>query len=96
MTDTGTGTSQNGPKDELRGCFLFESLTEAQLDWLVAHGTIETHEADRDVYTQGAPAEYFYVLLNGEVQLLTRVDGADLVMNTASQPGRTPEPPAPS
>jgi signal transduction histidine kinase len=87
MTETGTGTSQNGLKDELRGCFLFENLTEGQLDWLVAHGTTETHEAGRVVYTQGASAEYFYVLLNGEVQLVTRVDGADVVMNTASQPG---------
>ena len=87
MTETGSGTSQNGPKDELRACFLFESLTDGQLDWLVAHGTIETHEAGREVYAQGASAEYFYVLLNGEVQLVTRVDGADVVLNTASRPG---------
>ena len=87
MTETGTGTGQKGLKDESRDCFLFESLTEGQLDWLVAHGTAETHEAGRVVYTQGAPADYFYVLLKGEVQLVTRVDGADVVMNTASQPG---------
>jgi len=84
---TGTGTGQKGLKEELRGCFLFESLSEEQLDWLVAHGTVETHEAGQDVYTQGGLAEYFYVLLNGEVQLVRRVDGADVVMNTASQPG---------
>jgi signal transduction histidine kinase len=87
VTESGTGTGQKGLKDELRGCFLFESLTEGQLDWLVAHGTAETHEASRVVYTQGAPADNFYVLLEGEIQLVTRVDGTDVVMNTASQPG---------
>ncbi|HMK96782.1 MAG TPA: ATP-binding protein [Acidimicrobiales bacterium] len=87
MSETGNGIRESRLKDELRGCFLFESLSEEQLDWLVVHGTVETHEAGHNVYTQGAPAESFYVLLEGEVQLVRRLDGADVVMNTASQPG---------
>jgi CRP-like cAMP-binding protein len=74
-------------KEELRGCFLFESLTDEQLDWLVQHGTVETHDPGVNVYEQGAPAESFYVLLDGEIQLVTRLDGSDVVLTTASQPG---------
>jgi signal transduction histidine kinase len=73
--------------EELRGCFLFESLTEEQLDWLVRHGTVETCEAGVKVYEQGAPAEFFFVLLEGEIQLVKELDGSDVVLTTGSQPG---------
>jgi signal transduction histidine kinase len=74
-------------KEELRGCFLFESLTDEQLDWLVQQGTVESHDPVVNVYSQGAPAEYFYVLLDGEIQLVRRLDGTDVVLTTADQPG---------
>jgi signal transduction histidine kinase len=74
-------------KEELRGCFLFESLTDEQLDWLVQHGTVEVHERAVNVYDQGDAAEFFYVLLDGEIQLVKRLDGTDVVLTTASQPG---------
>jgi signal transduction histidine kinase len=74
-------------EEELRGCFLFESLTDEQLGWLVGHGTVETHDAGVDVYSQDAPAESFYVLLDGEIELVKRLDGADVVLTTATQPG---------
>jgi len=74
-------------KDELQGCFLFESLTYEQLDWLVDHGPVETHDAGIDVYRQDALAEFFYVLLEGEIQLVKRLDGTDVVLTTADQPG---------
>jgi len=74
-------------KEELRGCFLFESLADEQLDWLVAHGIVETHEAGVDVYDQNEAAEFFYVLLEGEIQLVKRLDGTDVVLTTADQPG---------
>ncbi len=74
-------------KEELRGCFLFESLTDEQLDWLVQHGTVEEYDSGVSVYQQGAHAEFFYVLLDGEIQLVKRLDGTDVVLSTASQPG---------
>jgi signal transduction histidine kinase len=74
-------------KEELRACFLFESLDDEQLDWLVAHGTVEAHDAGVDVYDQDAVAEYFYVLLEGEIQLVKRVDGAEVVLTVADRPG---------
>ena len=74
-------------KDELRGTFLFESLTDEQLDWLVEHGTVEYHEAGVNVYTQGDSADAFYVLLDGEVELVKRMDGTDVVLSTTALPG---------
>jgi signal transduction histidine kinase len=74
-------------KDELRGSFLFESLTDEQLDWMIQHGTVEDYGAGVIVYEQGAPAECFYVLLDGEIQLVKRLDGTDVVLTSASQPG---------
>jgi signal transduction histidine kinase len=74
-------------RDELRGTFLFEGLTDEQLDWLAGHGTVETHEAGVEVFRQEEPAEFFYVLLSGEIQLLKRHEGTDVVMTSASQPG---------
>src|SRR5439155_26608895 len=70
-------------REELRGNFLFESLTDEQLDWLVAHGTVETHEAGVNVYDQDEAAESFYVLLEGEIQLVKRLDGTDVVLTTS-------------
>ena len=40
-------------KGELRSSFLFESLTDEQLDWLVQHGTVETYDPGVNVYEQG-------------------------------------------
>jgi signal transduction histidine kinase len=72
---------------ELQGCFLFEKLTDEQLEWLAAHGTVRTYDAGVKVYGEGDPAELFFVLLEGEIQLVKRLDGTDVVMNTANQPG---------
>ena len=66
---------------------MFESLTDEQLDWLVQHGTVEAHDPGVNVYSQGDPAEYFYVLLDGEIQLVKRFDGTEIVLVTANQPG---------
>ncbi len=74
-------------KAELRRCFLFESLSDEQLDWLVQHGTVETYSPGANVYNQDDPAEYFYVLLEGEIQLVKRVDGSDITLSTAHEPG---------
>ena len=40
-----------------------------------------------NVYTQGDSAEAFYVLLDGEIELVKRMDGTDVVLSTTSQPG---------
>jgi signal transduction histidine kinase len=77
----------NGLKEELRGCFLFEKLNDEQLDWLVEHGIVRTYDAGVNVLTTGQVAEWFCVLLDGEIQLVKHIDGADVVMTTSSQRG---------
>jgi signal transduction histidine kinase len=80
-------TASTELREELGGNFLFESLTDEQLDWLIAHGTVETHEAGVNVYDQDEAAEFFYVLLEGEIQLVKRLDGTDVVLTTSDLPG---------
>ena len=61
--------------DELRTLFLFEKLTDDQLDWLCQHGRVEVVDQGV-VYAEGEPATGFYVLLSGGVTLTRRI-GAD-------------------
>lgn len=64
--------------EELRTTFLFERLSDEQLDWLVDHGEVCTFDARAHVYHEGDPGEHFYVLLDGGVRFTRRV-GADVV-----------------
>ena len=72
--------------DELRTLFLFEKLTDAQLDWLCQRGRAEVIPAG-PVFAEGDPATCFYVLLDGTVVLSRRVGGDDVEVNRTSQRG---------
>jgi signal transduction histidine kinase len=72
--------------EELRRTFLFEKLTDEQLDWLCGEGHVEQLSAGR-VYTEGEPATCFYVLLDGEVALSRLVGGDDVETNRTNQIG---------
>jgi signal transduction histidine kinase len=72
--------------EELRRTFLFEKLTDEQLDWLCREGHVEQLPAGR-VYTEGEPASCFYVLLDGEVALSRLVGGDDVETNRTNQIG---------
>jgi signal transduction histidine kinase len=72
--------------EELRGLFLFDKLTDEQLDWLCREGRVEVTEPG-PVYTEGDPAACFYVLLGGTVVLSRRVGGDEVEVGRTSQPG---------
>src|SRR6478735_10166177 len=72
--------------DELRTLFLFEKLTDDQLDWLCKNGHVEYFEAG-PVYTEGDPATCFYVLLDGTLVLSRRVGADDIETTRTSQRG---------
>ena len=55
--------------DELRGLFLFEGLTDTQLTALCANARIDTFPPGV-LCREGDPAEFFYVLLDGEIGLV--------------------------
>ncbi len=72
--------------NELRTLFLFESLTDEQLDWLCTHGHIEHHEPGF-VLREGEPARDLYVLLDGTIALSRRVGADDIETTRTDQRG---------
>jgi len=72
--------------DELRTLFLFEKLTDDQLLWLCERGHVQLAEPG-PVFTEGAPATCFYVLLEGTIAMSRRVGVDDIEVNRTSQRG---------
>jgi signal transduction histidine kinase len=72
--------------DELRSLFLFEKLSDEQLEWLCARGQVESHEPGI-VVQEGEPATCFYVLLEGTISLARRVGGEDVETARTGQRG---------
>jgi signal transduction histidine kinase len=72
--------------DELRTLFLFEKLSDDQINWLCRHGRVEV--VDEGVaYAEGEPATSFYVLLSGGVALTRRIGADDIEVTRTSNPG---------
>lgn len=71
---------------ELRSLFLFEKLTDEQLEWLCREGRVVVAEPGL-VYTEGEQATLFYVLLSGTVVLYRRIGADDVETTRASTPG---------
>ena len=72
--------------NELRSLFLFESLTDEQLNWLCEHGHVELHEPGY-VLREGDPAQCLYVLLDGTIALSRRVGLDDVETTRTGQKG---------
>ena len=73
--------------DELRTLFLFESLTDEQLDYLSSHGTVESYPAGATVFAEAEPATRLVVLLSGSVELSRLMHGDDVRLNRTDQRG---------
>ena len=73
--------------DELRGLFLFESLTDEQIDRLVAIGEVVAFEQGTVLFREGDPAGHFWVLLEGHVELLRRTGHDVAHYNDMDRPG---------
>ena len=83
--DTEAGALECGI-DELRTLFLFEKLTDDQLRWLCERGHVEVLPVG-PVFAEGAPADCFYVLLEGTVVMSRRVGPDDVETGRTSQRG---------
>ena len=77
---------QNCMPDELRTLFLFEKLSDEQLQTLCNNGHIAVFEPG-PVVVEGDPATCFYVLLDGELVMSKRSGGVDVETNRTSQRG---------
>jgi signal transduction histidine kinase len=73
-------------RDELRTLFLFEKLSDSQLDTLCAAGRIETFPAG-PICVEGEQATCFYVMIEGELVMSKRSGGVDIQTNRTSQRG---------
>jgi signal transduction histidine kinase len=82
----GSMSGEECVRDELRTLFLFEHLTDAQLDTLCEAGSIQTFPAG-PLVVEGAPATCFYVMLDGELIMSKRSGGVDIQTNQTSQRG---------
>jgi signal transduction histidine kinase len=71
---------------ELRTLFLFEKLTDEQLDWICSNGHVEMIEPGF-AFHEGEPAAWFYVLIEGEVGNYRRVGDDDIEVNRTTQRG---------
>ena len=85
MTTDDTATPGCDP-EELRTLFLFEKLTDEQLDRLCREGHVETYESGQ-VFAEGDPASNLYVLIDGAVVTSRKVGGDDVEVGRTSQRG---------
>ncbi|WP_084959081.1 ATP-binding protein [Thermoactinospora rubra] len=73
--------------DELRKLFLFEKLSDEQLAMLLAKGEERAYAKDELVVRQGEEATCFFVLVEGEVQMITETTAGTVSQPRTSQPG---------
>src|ERR1700712_5665353 len=66
--------------DELRTLFLFEKLTDEQLEWLSSRGEVRTYDGGVPVYEESDPADHLYVLLSGGLRMSRSVQGEDVTI----------------
>ena len=75
------------PVDGLRGIFLFEGLSDEQLLDLVAAGDEVSFETGDVLFREGQPADFWWVLLQGRVELLRRTRWEESVAGVMDRPG---------
>jgi signal transduction histidine kinase len=73
--------------DELRELFLFADLGAEQLDWVAGHGDVVDVPVGTELTLEGAPAECFYVLLDGALSMVRQVAGAEVELARSEQRG---------
>jgi signal transduction histidine kinase len=73
---------------ELRDIEIFEGLTDDQLGELVAAGTEVAVVPGQVLFREGDAAEYWWVLLEGAVEIVRRVGREDVTVGHMDVPGR--------
>jgi len=62
---------QVGKADFLRNLFMFDKLTDSQIETLASHATVRSFNRGNIIYSQGDPATHFYILWAGKARLIT-------------------------
>jgi len=74
--------------DELRSIDLFSGLTDQQLSELAAGGSEVGFGPGQELFHEGEHADYWWVLLDGVVDLIRHVGGEETVVARMDAPGR--------
>jgi signal transduction histidine kinase len=74
--------------DDLRSLSLFDGLTDDQLGELVEAGTEVRVEAGVDLFHEGEHADFWWVLIDGAIDLIRHVGREDTVAGRMDAPGR--------
>ncbi|MEC3977367.1 ATP-binding protein [Amycolatopsis sp. H20-H5] len=74
-------------REELRSLFLFEHLSEPQLDWVAEHVVLEHYTGGTTIIREGDPATCFYLLLSGALRMTRLVGGNEVETVRSDQRG---------
>ena len=74
--------------DDLRSLSIFESLTDDQLAELIKDGTEIRIEPGIDLFHEGEHADFWWVLVDGAIDLVRHVGREDTVVARMDMPGR--------
>ena len=74
--------------DELRPIFLFDGLTDTQVADLAAAGEKVAFDASEELFKEGDPADFWWVLLDGKIQIVRRAGRAEPVVMTMMENAR--------
>jgi signal transduction histidine kinase len=73
--------------DELRSLFLFEKLSDEQLEWIAERSQVRTFGEGATIHRQGEPAEALWILLEGSLRSSRMAAGEDVTIAESSQRG---------
>ena len=74
--------------EDLRALPIFEGLTDTQLGELVASGEEVPVVPGADLFREGELADFWWLLLDGGIELVRRIGREDAVVARMDQPGR--------
>jgi len=74
--------------EELRATFLTGGLTDEQLAELIAVGTTVAFEPDDELFREGEPADYLWILLEGSIGLYRQAISETSHLMTMTTPGQ--------
>jgi len=74
--------------DELRAVPILAGFTDAQVAELAAAGTEESYEPGAHLFDEGRPADDWWVLLSGRIDLVRRIGHDEAVMATMETAGQ--------
>ena len=74
--------------DRLRSIALFDGLTDDQLRELLAVGEAVDFDTGDELFTEAQPADFWWLLLEGSVDLLRHVGQEDTKLGVMSTPGQ--------